>query len=727
MAPYITLATCSLNQWALDFEGNADRIIESIRIAKKKGASLRIGPELEITGFNNSCQDHFLEGDTYLHSWEMLARIIDHDDCQDIVIDLGAPVRHHNIRYNCRIIAYNRKILYIKPKLWLADDGNYREGRWFTPWSKPKHVEEYYLERSVREITGQTTVPIGDAILSTFDTCIGAETCEELFTPDNPGIHMGLNGVEIFTNSSGSHHELRKLKQRINLILHCTRAGGIYLYSNQKGCDGDGRLYFDGTPGIFINGRAVAMGKQFSLDEVEVVTATLDLEEVRSFRTSISRSLQGSREQSYSRVNAEISLSNNSTKVTSPEIKLSQEIDIKYHTPEEEIALSAGIFLWDYLRRCGGGASKGIAGYFLPLSGGLDSCSTALITFSMCRIVMEAVKDQNKQVIKDLLRIVGEPEDSKWRPTDAREISGRIFHTCYIGTKNSSHETRQRAKELAHAIGSYHLDIDMDSVVSSVTNLFTFVTSLALKFTVHGGTPAENNALQNIQARLRMVLAYLFAQLLPQVRQRNNGGCLLVLGSGNLSEQLRGYYTKYDNSSADINPIGGIDKADLILFVKWAQSHFEIPILAQFVSATPTAELEPTTNNYVQTDEDQMGLTYAELGVMGRLRKIAKCGPWAMYEKLLHLWSSSDSSSVPHMTPIAIYEKTRHFFYYYAINRHKQVILTPALHSENYGCDDNRFDLRPILYPSFSWPFSKMENHAKSLMKMDSSHSSQRE
>lgn len=152
----------------------------------------------------DSCQDHFLEGDTYLHSWEMLAKIIDHDDCQDILLDLGAPVRHRNVRYNCRIIVHNRKILYIKPKLLLADDGNYRESRWFTPWHKSKHVEEYYLERSVREITGQNTVPIGDAVLSTFDTCIGAETCEELFTPNNPGIHMGLNGVEIFTNSSGS-------------------------------------------------------------------------------------------------------------------------------------------------------------------------------------------------------------------------------------------------------------------------------------------------------------------------------------------------------------------------------------------------------------------------------------------------------------------------------------------------------------------------------------------
>ena len=45
----IVVATCSLNQWALDFEGNLERILESIRIAKEKGAAIRVGPELEIT------------------------------------------------------------------------------------------------------------------------------------------------------------------------------------------------------------------------------------------------------------------------------------------------------------------------------------------------------------------------------------------------------------------------------------------------------------------------------------------------------------------------------------------------------------------------------------------------------------------------------------------------------------------------------------------------------
>jgi len=33
---------------------------------------------------------------------------------------------------------------------------------------------------------------------------------------------MALDGVEIFTNSSGSHHELRKLRTRIDLIKEAT-------------------------------------------------------------------------------------------------------------------------------------------------------------------------------------------------------------------------------------------------------------------------------------------------------------------------------------------------------------------------------------------------------------------------------------------------------------------------------------------------------------------------
>jgi NAD+ synthase (glutamine-hydrolysing) len=87
MGHLITLATCSLGQWALDFEGNMRRILQSIAIAKERGATLRVGPELEVPGYG--CLDHFLEGDTMLHSWEVLCEILKSQEAQGIVCDIG--------------------------------------------------------------------------------------------------------------------------------------------------------------------------------------------------------------------------------------------------------------------------------------------------------------------------------------------------------------------------------------------------------------------------------------------------------------------------------------------------------------------------------------------------------------------------------------------------------------------------------------------------------------
>lgn len=42
---------------------------------------------------------------------------------------------------------------------------------------------------------------------------------------------------------------------------------------------------------------------------------------------------------------------------------------------------------------------------------------------------------------------------------------------------------------------------------------------------------------------------------------------------------LLGYLTKYDCSSADINPIGGISKTDLRAFVEFCLERFQLPAL----------------------------------------------------------------------------------------------------------------------------------------------------
>ena len=480
-----TLATCNLNQWSLDFEGNLNRIIESIRIAKAKGAKYRLGPELEIPGYG--CQDAFLEGDTIRHSWECLADILNSDLTDGIICDIGMPVMHKNVRYNCRVLTLNRRILLIRPKLILAGDGNYREGRWFAAWQHPRTVEEHALPRSIRAITGQDTVPFGDAAIATRDTVLASETCEELFAPDSPHIYLGLDGVEILANGSGSHHELRKLQRRVELIREASsKGGGIYLYANQQGCDG-GRLYFDGCALIAVNGRILAQASQFSPRDVEVITATVDLEDVRTYRGAIaSRMVQGSQGETVPRIVADFDLTHSQT-MPPP----SKPIDVQFHTPEEEIAYGPASWLWDYLRR------SGTSGYFLPLSGGADSSSVAAQVGIMCQMVVAEAQAGNEQVIADARRMVG---DDSYIPTDPAEFASHIFHTCYMGTRNSSKETRARARLLAEQIGAHHLDVNIDSVVEALVNLFVRVTETKPKFKLHGGTNAENLALQNIQA-----------------------------------------------------------------------------------------------------------------------------------------------------------------------------------------------------------------------------------
>jgi hypothetical protein len=39
------------------------------------------------------------------------------------------------------------EILLIRPKLYLANDGNYRETRWFTTWKHQQEIQTFYLPR----------------------------------------------------------------------------------------------------------------------------------------------------------------------------------------------------------------------------------------------------------------------------------------------------------------------------------------------------------------------------------------------------------------------------------------------------------------------------------------------------------------------------------------------------------------------------------------------------
>jgi NAD+ synthase (glutamine-hydrolysing) len=88
---------------------------------------------------------------------------------------------------------------------------------------------------------------------------------------------------------------------------------------------------------IIVNGTIRAQGSQFSLNEVEVVTATIDLTEVTNYRASPSASLQALNIPVYQREQVDYRLS-------LPESEFDRSISpslprpLISHVPESEIA-----------------------------------------------------------------------------------------------------------------------------------------------------------------------------------------------------------------------------------------------------------------------------------------------------------------------------------------------------------------------------------------------------
>lgn len=93
----------------------------------------------------------------------------------------------------------------------------------------------------------------------------------------------------------------------------------------------------------------------------------------------------------------------------------------------------------------------------------------------------------------------------------------------------------------------------------------------------------------NLKARMRMLILYFHANAMNR----------LVVGTGNRTELLVGYFTKYGDGGVDILPIGGLYKTDVRRLAKHLEIHDNI------LNKDPTAGLWPG-----QTDEDDLGIKY---------------------------------------------------------------------------------------------------------------------
>jgi NAD+ synthase len=142
-----------------------------------------------------------------------------------------------------------------------------------------------------------------------------------------------------------------------------------------------------------------------------------------------------------------------------------------------------------------------------------------------------------------------------------------------------------------------HSDPSDEAHALSVAERFDITTSKVdlgpvfdlLKTTLEAG---NRLCLGNLKARLRMVVVYHYANELGY----------LVVGSGNKSELLTGYFTKHGDGAVDLLPLGGLLKTQ----VRELAQGLGIP--QEILDKPPSAGLWEG-----QTDEGELGITYEAL------------------------------------------------------------------------------------------------------------------
>lgn len=125
-------------------------------------------------------------------------------------------------------------------------------------------------------------------------------------------------------------------------------------------------------------------------------------------------------------------------------------------------------------------------------------------------------------------------------------------------------------------------------------------------------------AKMNLRARIRAVLLYNYA---------NSNECLVV-GTTNKTEMMLGYFTKYGDGAADLEPIATLYKCEVRAMARM------LGVPDRIVDKTPTAELFRG-----QTDETELGMGYDDADAL--LMRISKGQP-ATGKKAAHIQKIMD-------------------------------------------------------------------------------------
>jgi len=171
----------------------------------------------------------------------------------------------------------------------------------------------------------------------------------------------------------------------------------------------------------------------------------------------------------------------------------------------------------------------------------------------------------------------------------AKRALGRKRVLCLILPIHSHPQDLRDARLVAKKFGLRTEQIDLSGIYDRLIRILPAAVPLARA---------------NLKPRLRMLVLYYFA----------NRFNYLVCGTGNRSELMAGYFTKYGDGAADILPLGRLLKKQ----VRSLAENLGIPV--HIITKPPSAGLW-----LGQTDEAEMGITYPELdSILERLAQKRK-------------------------------------------------------------------------------------------------------
>ena len=115
-----------------DTKYNTDQILECINKAHKEQTTVIVFPEMSITGY--TCNDLFHQEQLLNKAEEALERIkvFTMNECQKIIVAVGAPVRIDGRLYNCAVFIESGAIVAVTPKVYLPNQREFYEKRYFS-------------------------------------------------------------------------------------------------------------------------------------------------------------------------------------------------------------------------------------------------------------------------------------------------------------------------------------------------------------------------------------------------------------------------------------------------------------------------------------------------------------------------------------------------------------------------------------------------------------------